>query len=290
MGIPERSGLSDDEIRAFRFPGGRYTIAHWENFLLTDCTTSPQLANGLAHPVNLFHVSILGAGVNITELFAVCGAEGPGTVGLDGYDWEFFSPLHIDTEYVVQGSIIEWEHRLDEQDNPFDSMRFAIELSAADDTSNLIARATNTWRFRRSETSAPHLPTPEVRTNDRGETIPSFAVESVDAQRMKTMAAILRDPYRVHWDREATTAMGLGGRVINQGPLNLSYIVNALHGHAGEGCIRRLTVSFHRPVFDGDHVVAGGRVVGGDGRVDIWLERHRAETTEIVVSGTALID
>jgi acyl dehydratase len=289
VGVPERSGLSDDEIRSRQFPGGRYTIAHWENYLLTDCTTSQQLADGLAHPVCLFHVSILGSGVDIAELFAIGGAEGPGSVGLDGYDWEFFTPLRIDTEYVVQGSIVEWEHRLDKHDNPYDSMKFAIELRTPGDTANLVARATNTWRFRRSPETEAVLPTPDALANDGGETIPGFVVESVDAQRMKTMAAILRDPYRVHWDREATTAMGLGGRVINQGPLNLSYIVNALHDYAGEGCIRRLTVAFHRPVFDGDHVVAGGRVVG-NGRVDVWLERHRAGTTEIVVSGTALID
>ncbi len=289
MGVPERSGLSDDEIRSRHFPGGRYTIAHWENYLLTDCTTSKQLSDGLAHPVCLFHVSILGSGVDIAELFAICGAEGPGSVGLDGYDWEFFSPLCIDTEYVVQGSIVEWEHRLDRHDNPYDSMKFAIELRTAGDTPNLVARATNTWRFRRSPETETHLPAPDARTNEDGETIPDFVVESVDAQRMKTMAAILRDPYRVHWDREATAAMGLGGRVINQGPLNLSYIVNALHDFAGEGCIRRLTVSFHRPVFDGDLVVASGRLVGGEGRADVWLERHRAGTTEIVVSGTALI-
>jgi acyl dehydratase len=120
------------------------------------------------------------------------------------------------------------------------------------------------------------------------ETIPSFVVESVDAQRMKTMAAILRDPYRVHWDREATREMGLGGRVINQGPLNLSYIVNALHNFAGAGCVRRLTVQFHRPVFDGDSVVGGGEVVvvGNESRTcNVWLKRG----DETVVSGTAEI-
>ena len=56
----------------------------------------------------------------------------------------------------------------------------------------------------------------------------------VDPQRMKTMAAILRDPYQVHWDRDATMAMGLDGRVINQGPLNLSYIANMLMAWQGE--------------------------------------------------------
>ena len=84
--------------KGYKFPGGKYTIAHWENFLLTDCTTSAQLPDKLVHPVALFHVPILGSGVNIAKLFEVCGAEGPGSVGLDGYDWEYFNNLRIDIE------------------------------------------------------------------------------------------------------------------------------------------------------------------------------------------------
>ena len=71
------------------------------------------------------------------------------------------------------------------------------------------------------------------------------------------MAAILRDPYPVHWDRDANAVLGLGGRVINQGPLNLGYLVNMLLAWAGPSCVRRLTVSFGRPVLDGDTVTAG---------------------------------
>ena len=122
-----------------------------------------------------------------------------------------------------------------------------------------------------------------------GDLLPEFAVPSVDPARMKTMAAVLRDPYRVHWDREATREMGLEGRVINQGPLNLSYIVNMLHSISGPTSVRRLTVSFGRPVFDADSVVAGGEISAIDGdRVTcaVWLKRG----DEIVVSGTAVID
>jgi acyl dehydratase len=284
--------LADSEIIGHRFPGGRYTIAHWENFLLTDCTTADQLPDGLVHPVAMFHVPILGCGVSIAELFDICGAEGPGSVGLDGYDWEYFLPLTIDTEYSASGSIVHWEHCVDDRGRPFDSMRFAIELRNS--TNHLVARATNTWRFRRAPSTAAFREHAKHEVTD-ATPIPDFVVDSVDPQRMKTMAAILRDPYRVHWDREATTAMGLGGRVINQGPLNVSYIVNALHAFAGVGCIRRLTVNFHRPVFDGDRVIAGGRLLDertGDGsrRVHVWLERHEPEPNEVLVSGEALID
>ena len=189
---------------------------------------------------------------------------------------------------------------VDDKGNAYDAMRFSIELRDVADKNALVARVTNSWRFRRQHATAAYKKPAEHTANDTptpSERIADFVNESVDAQRMKTMAAILRDPYRVHWDRGATTEMGLNGKVINQGPLNLSYIVNALHAHGGPGCVRRLTVAFHRPVFDGDRVVAGGEIIGTtpfDGRdlrkVLVWLKRDNPTPNEVVVSGTALID
>jgi acyl dehydratase len=129
----------------------------------------------------------------------------------------------------------------------------------------------------------------EVRVGDE---IPPWTMPSVDPARMRTMAAILRDPYSVHWDREANAALGLPGRVVNQGPLNLGYIVNMLLAWAGPSCVRRLTVSFGRPVLDGDRVTARGRVtavddVDGERRATchVWLDRDG----EHVVTGTAVV-
>lgn len=125
-----------------------------------------------------------------------------------------------------------------------------------------------------------------------GDLIPQWSMESVDPGRMRTMAAILRDPYPVHWDRAANAALGLEGRVVNQGPLNLSYVVNMLLDWAGPSCVRRLTVQFGRPVLDGDLVVAGGRVtaievVDGETRAycDVWLARE----DEHLVGGSAVV-
>jgi acyl dehydratase len=135
----------------------------------------------------------------------------------------------------------------------------------------------------------------DVTNNDVtkvGDAISPWAMEFVDPARMKTMAAILRDPYPVHWDPTANEKLGLGGRVINQGPLNLSYIVNMLHAWTGPSSVRRLTVSFARPVLDGDSVTAHGTVlsiddVGGERRAtcEVWLDRDG----EKVVTGTAVI-
>jgi acyl dehydratase len=122
--------------------------------------------------------------------------------------------------------------------------------------------------------------------------IPEWTMDDVDPNRMKTMAAILRDPYPVHWDRSSVAKLGLGERVINQGPLNLSYITNMLLAWQGPTCVRRLQVSFGNPVLDHDHVTAAGTVVSietvdGETRAncDVRLERDG----KAVVTGTAVV-
>ncbi len=113
-----------------------------------------------------------------------------------------------------------------------------------------------------------------------GEAIPDWVMGSVRPERMRTMAAILRDPNPVHWDREACKAIGFGHRTINQGPLGLSYMVNMLHEWAGPGCITRLFMTFPMVVLDGDHITAQGKVTAvrdADGErfadCEVWLSR-----------------
>lgn len=271
-----------------RFPGGSYCVAHWENWLLTDCTGREPMPGDLVHPVVLFHAPILGARTSITELFRLGGASGDsGSVGLLGYDWEYLQPIREGIDYDVMGGIESAERHTSSAGAITDHVAFGIELS---DNGGLVARVTNQWAFRRTPTHAgvPGPSTTERRGNTEHPALPSWEMPSVDAARMKTMAAILRDPYPVHWDRAANEALGLGGSVINQGPLNLGYVANMLMAWAGPASIRRLTVSFGRPVLDGDRVVAGGQVhevVDGIARCDVWLNRD----DERVVSGTAQV-
>jgi len=114
-----------------------------------------------------------------------------------------------------------------------------------------------------------------------GDRIPDWLMESVSAGRMRTMAAILRDPNPVHWDRKAVAALGLGERTINQGPLGVGYMVNMLHAWAGENCIRRMVMRFPNPlILDSDRIVARGAVTrlykaeqAAMAECEIWLER-----------------
>jgi hypothetical protein len=127
-----------------RFPGGRYRIEHW---LLTDCTGAEQLPDGLVHPIALFHVPILGSGITITKLFELGHAAGAGSVGLEGYDWEYLQPLREDIEYVIEGGITSVERRTTESGQIYDAVAFTIELF---DEGQVAARITNRWRFRRA--------------------------------------------------------------------------------------------------------------------------------------------
>jgi acyl dehydratase len=112
---------------------------------------------------------------------------------------------------------------------------------------------------------------------------------------MRTMAAILRDPNPLHWDRNAVDALplGLGKRTINQGPLGLSYMINMLHAWAGPNCLRRIVMRFPQVVLDGEQVIARGtiRALREEDSVpladcDIWLEH---EDRGVLLEGTASV-
>lgn len=127
-----------------------------------------------------------------------------------------------------------------------------------------------------------------------GDEIPVWVVEAVPAEKMKTMALLLRDPNPIHWDEEAVRSLGLGEAVINQGPTNEAYVINMLLGWLGDPAhLRSLTVRFRANVYAGERVTAGGVVTAvreDDGATvadcDVWL---RKDDGTDAISGTAVV-
>lgn len=100
----------------------------------------------------------------------------------------------------------------------------------------------------------------------------------VDPSAMAKLADILRDPNPIHLDPAAAAALGLGDRVVNQGPANLGYIINmlaaALPGHR----LVELDSRYLANVFGGDLVEAGGKVVSAtDSEIECetWLKNDQ---------------
>ncbi|WP_214103363.1 MaoC family dehydratase [Acrocarpospora catenulata] len=119
---------------------------------------------------------------------------------------------------------------------------------------------------------------PEVRT-------------TVEAGPMRVFTLLTADPNPIHFDVAAVRAAGLGDRLVNQGGLNVAYVVRAITRWAGSSAaLREVRVRFLGNVFDGDEVTAGGEVADGEGsrvRLRVWL---RGPGGTEVLTGTATVD
>jgi len=131
-----------------RFPGGTYKIEQWENILLTGCTGAQLLPNGIAHPVALFHVPIMGSNTSIAEMFELGQAESDLSIIPESYDWEMFEPLKEEVTYDISGKIIAAERRKNEQNQTYDWVQFCFEMTSPEKT--LSARSIITWQYTRN--------------------------------------------------------------------------------------------------------------------------------------------
>jgi len=107
-----------------------------------------------------------------------------------------------------------------------------------------------------------------------GQELPEVVIPAVDAEKMKLMAALLRDPNPIHFDVDSVRALGLGDRPVNQGPSNLSYLLDMVtRWSGGVPTLRQVSVRFLGNVFAGDRVVCRGRVVDAvDGVVTLDVD------------------
>lgn len=112
-----------------------------------------------------------------------------------------------------------------------------------------------------------------------GAQLEPFAVEAVDAEKMKLMAAILQDPNPIHYDVEVVRALHYGDRPINQGPINMAWFMAcAIRFAGGRERLLRTQMRFLGNVFSGERFVAAGTVTAVD---------HEAGTAELQIECTA---
>lgn len=134
-----------------RFPGGRYKIEHWENFLLSEATGIEPLPNSLAHPVHLFHVPINGVGTSITELFALAEVDRASPVSIDYYDWSIHTPIREGETYSLSGEITAYERKENGDAPTVDSFTYEIDVTSED--GDLAAEVAFRWHYWRLDSS-----------------------------------------------------------------------------------------------------------------------------------------
>lgn len=106
---------------------------------------------------------------------------------------------------------------------------------------------------------------PAVSDVSPGQALEPLVIESIDVERMKTMAAMLQDPNPIHYDVEVVKELGMGDRPVNQGPLNIAYLLDLVGRFAGGyGAIRDFRTRFLGNVFGGDRLECTGTVTSVD--------------------------
>jgi 3-hydroxybutyryl-CoA dehydratase len=122
-----------------------------------------------------------------------------------------------------------------------------------------------------------------------GDPLPEFVVEAVSAQAMKQWAVFLADPNPIHLDVEVVKAKGLGDRVINQGPINVAYMMNMLMAAFPGATIEAMESRFLDNVYGGDKVTARGTITAVEGNRISCEFVLDVEGRGAVNSGTATI-
>ena len=97
-----------------------------------------------------------------------------------------------------------------------------------------------------------------------GDALPPFVVESASPEAMKAWAVFLADPNPIHLDVEVVKAKGLGDRVINQGPMNVAFMINMLMAAFPGATIEAMDSRFLDNVYGGDKAVASGSITAID--------------------------
>ena len=117
----------------------------------------------------------------------------------------------------------------------------------------------------------------------------------VSADDVRTYAEAGGDQNPLHQDEAVARAAGFPG-IIAHGMFTLGHLASAIADWAGDaGAVASLTAQFRAPVFMGETIFAGGRIVAADPdartvTIDVWVTLERDGDTEYPVrKGQALV-
>jgi acyl dehydratase len=127
-----------------------------------------------------------------------------------------------------------------------------------------------------------------------GEEVGKVQFDDVTQDDMKVVSAIMDDSNPIHFDERHVEEMGMPG-LINQGPINLSYLAQAARDVTESPTdLRYLNVRNEANVFEGEDVTAVATatdksVEDGAGVVELDLELRKGDGSVPVV-GDAIVE
>jgi hypothetical protein len=136
-----------EALEGHRFPGGRFTIAAYEDWLMRDVIGAPRGDGVHAHPIWGFAAPQGAMGLTIGDVFALCDATAADGPMLGDTKVELTRPFRIGAPYVVSGGIVSAVRKTGRTAGVFDLVHFTVE--SADEAGSVVARLTNSFAFPR---------------------------------------------------------------------------------------------------------------------------------------------
>ncbi len=222
-----------------RLPGGTYALGEDRHAKLLSALGTEAPEDGSAHPLCAWVIAMGGCGISIGELFEAAGVPMEDGPMLGACDLELVKPMGVETTYTVDRH----DRGGGREDRP--QVR---PLRRADRPARGLRPGRRTCRDLHALDDPPAAMKPGTELGPR-------IIESVSGLAMHDVAAVLDDPNPIHLSGEAAAAAGLGDRPVNQGPVNIGYILDMLRRRSAS--LRDIRVRLLANVFAGDRVDRG---------------------------------
>lgn len=148
---PQPETLTDySHLVGHRFAGGTTTVPYWMNRLWGDAVLADGDPSPEVHPVLIYYAAVQGSGVTFQDIFDLMGASADSGVMVGEQKFRFNRPLHIDTEYRVEGGIVAVERKVGRRAGTFDICTFELSVLAEADTEP-VAVSTTSFVFPRGD-------------------------------------------------------------------------------------------------------------------------------------------
>lgn len=126
---------SEEDLRAlagYRFPGGAVRIPAYENAVLCDVILDEAEAGGIANPLYCYLTPGAGMGISLDALFAIVGASAADGPMHGESELELHEPLLVDTDYRIEGEIIDVVRKRGRKIGAFDTLRYRLAILQGD--------------------------------------------------------------------------------------------------------------------------------------------------------------
>ncbi len=125
-----------------------------------------------------------------------------------------------------------------------------------------------------------------------GQKLDPFVVEQVRGDTMRLVAALMDDPNPIHFNPKASQSLGLGERLVTQGPVAVGFLLTMIARNLGRA--DRVVYSkarFLGSIFENDRVECSGEIIDIDDEAKIATIACKAHVSgENVLTLTAQVD